>query len=923
MKNLYALTVLLLACCLFACQQITTENEPTEGEQEGGSRAYYEMSRRAALGDDWENITKENLERASQDRLFPKEDVFAGGALEGNWYERGGSTVAGSILATYFYPVTEEIYAISETGTLLKGGLTGGAWSILNDVIPFNNKILAILPITGGKRIVTARTDHRVYYSDDEGVSWTLAGGSIANPHNWGAGGKQLIVLNNGILYYLQHVWQGSPWGSGYQLHRSADNGATWTQVQSFGLRNENKVVMWSPFGTNDLYVLDNGTALYSLSGMASTLTLLNNNINIPTNNDYSLSGYKNGSTLNLYVLANSNVLYKSTDNGANWTNTANLTTSAWSVGLLANPWVADALYYGAVDFYKSTAVTPSFTAQNTWSQYYGNIDLLHADMVSITPFQKTDGTKFILIGNHGGIHYYPDPFTTTTNLTKTGIRNADYYDVVTVGGTIFAGSQDQGNQRFSGGSGTNILTASQLISGDYVRVNSSVNGTKYWQEYPSVGTSGTFHYYDSPLTQQFTTAQTQIYGTLRTNMQQWVIPTCNWSNPAENSILVGGGGALAGATTSQVIKLTYNGSSIVKTSYAFDFIANGNGYITALDHSPANANYMYVGLNNGKFYYSHDGGTSWTQTASFTGPSNGWNYGSFIHASRTNPLLAFYCGGGGGICKTTDGGVSFTNMSAGLPNTFVSELTLNTAETLLFAATDAGPYVCVLNTGQWYSLGTANSPVKGFRAVEWLPAQNIARFATYGRGVWDFQVTAQPLPVSYKSFDAKGIDNQYVELNWATEMERDLSHFEVEKSYDGQNFTTMTTVKANNKASQYTISDKLPLFGLPNYYRIKSVELSGKTEWTKIKSVVLSNQLHVVSVYPTLLTKGSLLTIQNEVIDRQFFLFDNQGRVVWQQKLGGQIEQLSLPTLPNGVYHFTIRERSQQVVKTGKLMVL
>jgi hypothetical protein len=710
---------------------------------------------------------------------------------------------------------------------------------------------------------------------------------------------------------------------STYRLYRSADNGASWSNIQTFDPSTSGKTDMWSPFGTDELYVLHNGTSLYKLSGTETTLTLLNTNATIATNVDYSLTGYKNGSALTLYVLAADANLYKSTDNGATWANIATLTTTAWSVGMVANPWVADALYYGAINFYKSTTPTPSFTTQNVWGDYYDNIDLLHADMMSIKPYQKTDGTKFFLIGNHGGIHYYPDPFTTTTNLTKTGIRNADYYDVTTIDGTIFAGAQDQGNQRFSGSTGTSILTSTQLTAGDYVRINSSVNNTKYWHEYPQTGASCPIRYYDSPLTQTNSTANTTIYGTSGTNMQYWIAPICNGSVAAENSILIGGGGVASGATTSQVIKLTYDGSTIVKSAYPFDFKADGNGYISALEHSPANANYMYVGLNNGKFYYSTDAGATFTQTTSFTGPTNAHTHSTFIHASRVNANLAFFSGGGGHIYKTTNGGVAFTDMSTGLPNTFVSEMVLNTAETLLFAATDAGPYVCVLSTGQWYSMATPITPVMAFRAVEWIASTNTVRFATYGRGIWDFQITSQVLPISYKSFEVQGTDNQQVNIVWATETERDLTHFEIERSENGRDFKKIATVEARNKGSQYATIDKFPVLNAVNYYRIKSVELSGKTELTAVKSVLMNASKAFVQVYPTFLTKNSLLFVQSDAENRSFVLYDVQQRVVAQRQLSASGNQLTLPNLPEGIYFYTIQEANGQLVKTGQLRLL
>ncbi len=926
--TLFALTLTLIS--FFSCHDFSFLPLPTEifeneeGEQENGYQKYFEESRHAALGDDWKRITQENTENGSLFIKNLKENAsgrenFAGGVVQGDWYERGSSSVAGNTSAIAFYPTTAEIFALSSSGTLYKGDLGGASWSIQNNSENFDNTVLAVVSAGGTKRVIAAKSNHIVYYSDNEGVNWTASTG-IVNQYNWGAGGKELVVFNNGTMYYLQHVWLNSPWGSGYNLYRSTNNGATWTNIKTFGNRSEDVVTMWSPKNSDDLYVLDNGATLFSLSGTSFTLAVLNTNATLPTATGYTMSGYKNGASLTLYALSGSTNLYKSTDNGLTWSAVSALNPTSWSVGIHANPWVADAVYYGAVEFRKSADGGATFNSQNSWGSYYGNNNLLHADIVAIEFCEKTDGTKFMLVGNHGGIHYLQAPYTTSSNLTQNNYTSAEYYDVVTVGGTIFAGAQDQGNQRFAGGAGTSILTTAQLISGDYVRLNTSVNGSKYWQEYPG----GTIHYYDSPLTQQYTSAQGSVYGTARTNIQQWVVPTCNWSIASENSILVGGGTAVSGGTGSYVVKMTYNGTStLVKSQYGFDFLANGGGYISAIDHSPVDANYMFVGLNNGKFYYSQNGGSTWNQTAGFTGATNGWNYGSFIHCSRINKNLAFFCGGGGKIYKTTNAGVSFVDMSVGLPNTFVSELALNGNETLLFAATDAGPYVCVMATGQWYSLLGATTPMKYFTAVEYVASGDLMRFATFGRGVWDFKITQQPLPVTYSAFDAKANTQQQVEISWKTEVERNLDYFEVEKSSDGVDFYPMRRINATNQSHFYSITDPNPKLDAANYYRVKSVEKSGEKNYTSIKSVTIKRDENFVNVYPTLLESGKTLNVSVESDHNELYLFDNQGRIVLQQTLNNRVNTLETSHLPKGIYYFSIQTENKQLLKNGKITIL
>jgi hypothetical protein len=55
-RNSFYSFLLLLALC--ACQSIAEKSEPTEGDEEGGYEKYYEETRRAALGENWEKSPK-------------------------------------------------------------------------------------------------------------------------------------------------------------------------------------------------------------------------------------------------------------------------------------------------------------------------------------------------------------------------------------------------------------------------------------------------------------------------------------------------------------------------------------------------------------------------------------------------------------------------------------------------------------------------------------------------------------------------------------------------------------------------------------------------------------------------------------------------------------------------------------------------
>jgi hypothetical protein len=100
-------------------------------------------------------------------------------------------------------------------------------------------------------------------------------------------------------------------------------------------------------------------------------------------------------------------------------------------------------------------------------------------------------------------------------------------------------------------------------------------------------------------------------------------------------------------------------------------------------------------------------------------------------------------------------------------------------------------------------------------------------------------------------SFSAQRIDGQ-VKLKWQSAEEKNTSHFEVERSADGKQFTQLLTKNAQgNSASlvSYNVIDNSPLSGT-SYYRLKMVDLDGTFEHSKMVSV--STEVGVlVRAYP------------------------------------------------------------------------
>lgn len=95
-------------------------------------------------------------------------------------------------------------------------------------------------------------------------------------------------------------------------------------------------------------------------------------------------------------------------------------------------------------------------------------------------------------------------------------------------------------------------------------------------------------------------------------------------------------------------------------------------------------------------------------------------------------------------------------------------------------------------------------------------------------------------LPVKYYSFTATSND-QSVLLNWITESEINNSHYEVERSFDGNKFSIVGTAAANSK-KEYDFKDASSSLkeNTMAYYRLKQVDVDGKFTYSNILSVRL-----------------------------------------------------------------------------------
>jgi hypothetical protein len=142
-------------------------------------------------------------------------------------------------------------------------------------------------------------------------------------------------------------------------------------------------------------------------------------------------------------------------------------------------------------------------------------------------------------------------------------------------------------------------------------------------------------------------------------------------------------------------------------------------------------------------------------------------------------------------------------------------------------------------------------------------------------------------MPVTFTSVKASQ-KNTTVSVDWKVENQSNLKQYDVEKSTDGSQFTKVATVDANNKsASDYNWTDANPVEGY-NYYRIRSVDLDGKTAYTSIVKVQMSQTAAEIKVYPNPAVDAKVSIELNNLPAGIYYarLFNPLGQVIVSQKI-------------------------------------
>jgi len=177
-----------------------------------------------------------------------------------------------------------------------------------------------------------------------------------------------------------------------------------------------------------------------------------------------------------------------------------------------------------------------------------------------------------------------------------------------------------------------------------------------------------------------------------------------------------------------------------------------------------------------------------------------------------------------------------------------------------------------------------------------------------------NFSISA-PVPVAGSPLRVSNEQTVRV-LNWTTFKEANNKGFEVQRSEDATNFSTIGFVPSyakdghSNLSLNYTFSDR-EITEPVMYYRYKQIDHDGNHSYSNVVVVKDATvQLNTgLNVFPNPITKTQLLSLNN-TLEGTLLLFNSRGILVHKELVGKRAKlQLPAPIVPGS--YFTVLQTS------------
>ncbi len=929
-----------------------------EGEHEEEAEEYDEPNQ--AMWQEFEQTRDPKTNRVPRETLWPiieytdqlKQDLRGSimAAAKGTsvaWTERGPNTDTADVNngntrngnGSTSGRIRAVMVDVSDTtgNTVFVGGVDGGIWKTTNinnsspNWILINDKLsnLAVTSIcqdTANPSTMYFCTGEPNYNAD------AVQGDGVFKSTNGGSTWTQLSSTTGTDFDYCSkivcdgagNVYVGTLQG----LFRSTNGGSSWTNITPTGINVEVADIQIGSSGrmhlVTGLFTSGTNTVDYRYANSPSTASSSSgwSTATSPFSNSNKIRAILAcvGDTL-LAVPANSSgygvtYVYRSYDGGDHWaalSSTPSLGSQGWyCLAAAINPDASTHQYFlGSLDGYRSTNAGSSWTKVAEWIGSSGP-SYVHADHQNALWYHTSTQSRIIIVCD-GGIFLSTDGGLTFSSRNN-GLRIKQFYSV--------ALDPQSGKNHFLGGTqdnGCHILASAglgpstEVVGGDgaYCHIDqnqpqyqfASYVRNQYWVSSDSgknwtqrnFSTAGLFINptdYDNTLNKMYCTY----------SYQQML----RWNNPQS-------------AGNSNTI-LTINGMPF-------------NHYPTAFAVSPYTSDRVMVGTNNGGLFRCDTASTKSSPLGKYISSGLGYIHSIVYGGSEDTIMVTRTSYTGTQVWYTTNGSATSPTWSAkdgNLPNMPVwwSLLVPGTYGKTAIVATETGVWV----TGNLTASSPTWVPDPSFPNVrtdmmKYRPSDKIVVAATHGRGMWSALATSAvgiPLPVNNFKLTATPTGNE-VNLNWTFSTARDVIHFELQRSENASDYTTIYTTDGGAAKNSYSTTDPRSVDGW-RYYRVKSTDAYGLVQYSNIVSVPPggNGDVAISQIYPNPMAGNTAYfsTVLTNAADVQIRIYDAMARLVWSQNskapVGKNVTPLQIGALRPGNYLVLITagsHKSTQVV--------
>jgi hypothetical protein len=174
-----------------------------------------------------------------------------------------------------------------------------------------------------------------------------------------------------------------------------------------------------------------------------------------------------------------------------------------------------------------------------------------------------------------------------------------------------------------------------------------------------------------------------------------------------------------------------------------------------------------------------------------------------------------------------------------------------------------------------------------------------------------------QPLPVELLSFNGACEDGS-VNLSWQTASEYNSSHFDIEKSRDGESWQVIETIPASGNSNEllnYTAYDQVT--NILNYYRLNQVDIDGTNKrYDPIAVSCEASQNGIFMTYPNPSNEGFNIIINDKALEGEMNMniYTSTGSIILQKRIevkeGVNVFMVNEKLLP-GLYFIELKDQN------------